>query len=431
MLVGWLALNFLPIHAVPQPQYHSVRPSESTSVSIGLAKHCSKAVPISAAEFHSRQDKLAQTLHALNATAYIAEPGADALYYANLSMSSWKLSERPLLLVITPDASDSELVKAKVSILTPKFETARARLLPIAFQDVTFLEWAEEANPYEMVKPALAEADAAGTIFVDGHARHFIVDGLQSAFPTATVKSSPTEIRQLRERKSKAELELMKCANEATVLAIRETRKKMYIGIRESETSALIEAAFKGAGLKDGGCLTLFGENAALPHGSGADRKLGVHDFALLDCGASLHGYPSDVTRTFALNDSQISAEQKRIWNAVWGAQNIAFTTAEAGVVAKRIDKAARLFLSLNGLDQYFTHRLGHGIGLEGHEDPYINGGSETVLKTGHSFSDEPGVYIEGDIGVRLEDCFYIADDGQPVYLTAGVGGVATSPWEP
>lgn len=259
MLVGWLALNFLPRYTVPQLQHSSTRPSDSTFVSIGLAEHCSKAVPISAAEFHSRQDKLAQTLHALNATAYIAEPGADALYYANLSLSDWRLSERPLLLVITPDATDSESVKAKVSILTPKFETARARLLPIAYKDVTFLEWAEEANPYEMVKPALAKAGAGDTIYVDGHARHFIVDGLQSAFPTATVKSAPTEVRQLRERKSKAELELMKCANEATVLAIRETREKMYIGIRESETSALMAAAFKAAGLKDGGCLALFG----------------------------------------------------------------------------------------------------------------------------------------------------------------------------
>ncbi|KIY60903.1 Creatinase/aminopeptidase [Cylindrobasidium torrendii FP15055 ss-10] len=169
--------------------------------------------------------------------------------------------------------------------------------------------------------------------------------GNNSAFPTATGKSLLTEIRQLCEKKSKAELELIKCANDPTVLAIRETRKKMYFGIRESETSALMEAAFKVAGLKNGGCLTLFGENAALPHGGGTDRKLGVHDFALLDCRACLYEYPSNVARTFALYDSRILAEQKRIWGAVSGTQNIAFTTAEVGVVAKRIDKAAHLFL--------------------------------------------------------------------------------------
>ncbi|KAK0185836.1 peptidase M24, structural domain-containing protein [Armillaria mellea] len=378
--------------------------------------HCSHLGPLPASEFHARLTTLGETLTALNASAYIVEPGASALYYTNVSSSHWHLSERPLLLIV--DAS------ARVTVLTPKFEGTRARLLSIP-SDVEWVEWAEEEVPYKQLP------DIEGTVFVDGSIRHFIVDGLRAAFPKATVVAAPAEIRQLRERKSEGELELLKCANEATLLAIRHTHKQMRIGIRESEARQLVARALADAGLKDGGCLTLFGENAALPHGSGTDRRLGPGDFALFDCTASLHGYWSDVTRTLALPASTIPDTHLQIWNFVHSAQNIAFQTARAGVVAKRVDEAPRLFLGLAGYAKYFTHRLGHGIGLEVHEDPYLNGGSEIILQTGHTFSDEPGVYIEGKVGVRLEDCFYIAQNGSTVYLTAGVGGPASSPWKP
>ncbi|KAF8919337.1 Creatinase/aminopeptidase [Mucidula mucida] len=405
-------------------------PSSSLDLDFPEIKgYCSNTLPIAASEFHQRQSSLAKVLHSLNASAYIAEPGASAAFYGNLSTSNWWLSERPLLLIVTPESTSGE-VAPKVSVLTPKFETTRAKMLPIPFNGtVEYTEWREEVNPYERVAPMISST--SGTIFVDGTIRHFIVDGLQKAFPLATIVTAPLEIRQLRERKSEAELGLMKCANEATLLSIREVRKKLFIGIRESQARKMIAAALKSTGLSDGECLTLFGENAALPHGSGTDRALGVSDFALFDCTASLHGYGSDVTRTVALDVSKIPLVHRAIWNHVHGAQNTAFQTAKAGAVAKEVDRAARLYLSLSGNDKYFTHRLGHGIGLEVHEDPYLNGGSETILQTGHAFSDEPGVYIEGKVGVRLEDCFYIAEDGKAVYLTAGVGGAAESPVSP
>ncbi|KAG7453006.1 Creatinase/aminopeptidase [Guyanagaster necrorhizus] len=382
------------------------------------ASHCSHLGPLSVSEFDTRLATLAQTLTTPNASAYIAEPGASGLYYANVSNSHWHLSERPLLLIV--DAS------ARLRVLTPKFEGTRARLLPIPFE-VEWVEWAEDENPYEQIP------EIEGTVFVDGSIRHFIVDGLQSAFPKATVSAAPVEIRQLRERKSEGELALLRCANEATLMSIRRVHKQLHVGIRESDARTLAARTLADAGLKDGGCLTLFGENAALPHGSGTDRRLRPDDFALFDCTASLHGYWSDVTRTVALprGVSTIPSTHLQIWNAVRTAQRIAFETARAGVLAKRVDEAPRLFFSLAGYAKYFTHRLGHGIGLEVHEDPYLNGASEVVIQTGHTFSDEPGVYIEGQVGVRLEDCFYIAHDGSAVYLTAGVGGTASSPWNP
>ncbi|PBK87456.1 peptidase M24 [Armillaria gallica] len=340
--------------------------------------HCSHLGPFPASEFHTRLSTLGETLTALNAS--IAEPSASALYYANASSSHWHLSERPLLLIV--DAS------ARVTFLTPKFEGTRARLLSIP-SDVEWAEWVEDGDPYKQLP------DIEGTVFVDGSIHHFIVDGLRTAFPKNTVIAAPIEIRQVPERKSEGELELSKCANEATLLAIRLTHKQMHVGIRESEARQLVARSLTDAGLKYGGFLTLFGENAALPHGSGTDRRLGPSDFALFDCTAFLHGYWSDVTRTLALPASTIPDTHFQIWNF------------------------------------YLTHRLGHGIGLEVHEDPFLNGGSEAILQIEHTFSDEPGVYIEGKVGVRLEDCFYIAQNGSAVYLTAGVGGHASSPWKP
>ncbi|KAJ6618365.1 peptidase M24, structural domain-containing protein [Mycena sp. CBHHK59/15] len=391
-----------------------------------LVKHCDHLGPITATEFQARQKSLAVTLHDLNASAYIAEPGASALFYGNLSKSDWGLSERPLLLLITPKQVGDKL-EAKVSILTPKFEATRAKMLYIASTDVTFIEWAEESDPYEHALSILS--DTPGTIFVDGSIRNFIVDGLRAAHPQALVSTAPHEIKRLRERKSPSEIELMKCANEATVLSIRAAvHEKLYFGIRESEARAMMKVTLMSAGLEDGGCLTLFGENAALPHGSGTDRMLGKSDFALFDCTASLHGYRSDVTRTVALPGSEIPEEHLSIWYHVRSAQIAASHAAHEGAIAADVDKAARSYLNNTG---YFTHRLGHGIGLEVHEDPYLNGGSKSILETGHTFSNEPGIYMEGKVGVRLEDCFYIHDDGSSVFLTDGVGGQAKSPWRP
>ncbi|KAJ7168239.1 peptidase M24, structural domain-containing protein [Mycena crocata] len=390
-----------------------------------VAKHCEHLGPITAAEFKARQNSLARTLNELNASAYIAEPGASSLYFGNISNSNWGLSERPLLLMITPQQTEHEVI-AKISILTPVFEAPRAKMLPVSSEAVTFIEWAEESDPYEHAMSILS--DEPGPVFVDGYARNFIVDGLRNAHPQAMVSSAPYEIKRLRERKSTAEIELLKCVNEATVLAIRAVHQKLHFGIRESTARAMMRDALGASGLKEGGCLTLFGENAALPHGAGTDRALGQADFALFDCTASLHGYKSDVTRTVALRDSSIPEEHLKIWYSVRSAQSSALSTAHEGVVAAEVDKAARSSLNHS---TYFTHRLGHGIGLEVHEDPYLNGGSKTVLETGHAFSNEPGIYIVGKVGVRLEDCFYIQHDGSSVFLTAGVGGQAKSPWSP
>ncbi|VDC05991.1 unnamed protein product [Peniophora sp. CBMAI 1063] len=392
-----------------------------------LRTHCANIAPITGEEFLSRQNALAEVLHNAGGASYIAEPGASAGYFANLSGQAWGLSERPLLLIVSPTVS-SDKVLPKITILTPTFEATRAKGLALAGNDIEYVSWAEYENPFEVaVGAGVLSADSP--VYVDGMTRQFIVAGFQAQ--GARVEVAPTEVKLLRERKSAAEIEILKCVNEATVLAVRAVRERMHIGSRESEVQALVADALGFAGLTGGWGLVLFGENAALPHGSGSDRELGPEDFALLDIGGSLHGYVSDVTRTFALQETKLSSRQLDIWNLVQAAQTQGLKTAGGGVIAKDVDAAARSVITVAGLGKYFTHRLGHGIGLEVHEAPYLVGGSKDVLRPGHTFSDEPGVYIEGEVGVRLEDCFYIDADGSAVYLTEGVGGQALSPWQP
>ncbi|EJD05791.1 Creatinase/aminopeptidase [Fomitiporia mediterranea MF3/22] len=395
-----------------------------------LASHCADVKPITAFEFLTRQQSLAEALHVLNASAYIAEPGANAQFFGNISTGTWFLSERPLLLIITPDSESNGSVNPRVSILTPSFEATRARLLAVPAQgNVSFFEWPEDVNPYEIAVSALS--DRTGPIYIDGGMRKFIADGLASALPNNTVLSAPLEIRSLRERKSPAEIELLRCASEVTLLAIRAVREELRIGMTESEARRLMTSALSDADLSDPFVLGLFGENAALPHGSGSDRVLGKEDYILFDTGGILHGYHSDITRTFALKESTIPTDHLEVWFTVHAAQSAALRAARNGSLTRRVDEAARTVISTAGYGKFFTHRLGHGIGLEVHEAPYLRGGSSDIIRPGHVFTDEPGIYIEGKVGVRHEDAFYVSEDGTSVLLTAGVGGQASSPWRP
>ncbi|CAA7267911.1 unnamed protein product [Cyclocybe aegerita] len=444
-----------------------------------LKYHCADVPPISKDEYLTRQTDLAELLHTLGGKAYIAEPGANTQFYANFSNTNWRLSERPLLLLISPTVSKSPAgetrVQPQMTILTPKFEATRAKKLPIPTVDglpVKYAKWAEEENPYSVAlspygcsasAPSHARDPEGGIIFVDDNVRKFIDDGLKHARPdTIQVLTAVPAITAMRERKSAAEIKILKCANEATLLAVREVHKQLYPGIRESQARSAVASILGAAGLMNGGCLTLFGENAALPHGSGTDRTLAESDFALFDCTASLHGYWSDVTRTVSLGPSHLSAHQREIWEQVYAAQGVALSVARNGTRTGLVDESVRKMLLGVGYGQYFTHRLGHGIGLEVHEHPYLRGGNNQIIEIGHTFSNEPGIYIEGEgkqfvsmciviwrfgsrgkqgiitdsdedlqVGVRLEDCFYIAADGKAVLLTEGVGGQARAPWLP
>ncbi|KAI0295565.1 peptidase M24, structural domain-containing protein [Russula brevipes] len=335
-----------------------------------LYSHCAHIQPTAESSSLHRQRALASALCAFNVSAYMAEPGATAAYFANISGSAWGLSERPYggdgYGAQDPHAYGATTAVARIAILAPQFEATRAGLLPVPASrthGVSYITWADDADPYEVAVAALsaprADADpdpdlgssssASRVIFVDGSLRHFIVDGLARTASRVRVAIVPEEIRRLRERKSSDELESSN----------------------------------------------------------------------LIDCGGSLYGYKSD-------RDEDESTPTKRhvtLWNLVHEAQALAVNAAHAGAVTGAVDYAARDFLKGFGI-AHFTHRLGHG-----HESPYLRGSFDVVFEVGHTFSNGPGIYIEGEVGVRIEDCFYIGHDMKAVYLTAVVGKPPTFPW--
>ncbi|KIO29190.1 hypothetical protein M407DRAFT_70902, partial [Tulasnella calospora MUT 4182] len=395
--------------------------------------HCSHIRPPSPDTFHRRQAGLIDALLSVGATAFIAEPGSTGHYFANVSLQDWRLSERPLLLVIAPTEGSKTSLEPRIIILTPKFEGTRARLrllLP-SKRPVEFVEWPEDENPYNVLSRHFhntQDRNASLTAILDDPMRLFVADGLSEAGWTRGNRQS--QIRMIRESKTEEEIEILKCANEVTLLAIRAVRQNMYIGMRESEANEWMKQALVRASRctqRIGLALTIFAVNAALPHGGAPDKILERQDLITFDVGGTLHGYWSDVTRTFALPESHIPSRHLEIWNVVKEAQNAAFKVAVKGVKAKDVDRAARSVIEKAGFGEFFGHRLGIGIDL--HESPYLRGDSQDHLAVGNTFSNEPGIYIEREIGVRLEDCFVVEEDGSPLLLTSGVGGPARSPW--
>jgi Xaa-Pro aminopeptidase len=238
-----------------------------------LRAHCANSTPISSHTFLARQQALAQVLHHEHLGAYIAEPGASATYFANISAREWDTSERVFLVVVTPVVSEDGEVDAQVSVLAPKFEEDRARLLEIpSKRPVRYVTWAEEQSPYRALMKALGED--VGIITADEAIRLFVSEGLKDV--RLDVKMAPPFVRALRERKGDEELALMRCANEVsvpdkeahttlkacyqvTVLAIRAVRERMHIGIRESEVGRMMDLALDTAGLTGTFALVQFG----------------------------------------------------------------------------------------------------------------------------------------------------------------------------
>jgi Xaa-Pro dipeptidase len=217
--------------------------------------------------------------------------------------------------------------------------------------------------------------------------------------------------------KSPAELALLRRANVATKAAIARVAPEIAPGMRESEIAAKIRAAQRAAGLVDIWALALVGANAAFPHGTDNERVLDPGDAVLVDTGGSLHGYRSDISRTWFVGDPP--AEVCDAWAIVLEAQARALAGMRPGIPCGSIDALARATIDAAGHGpgyRRFTHRLGHGIGLEVHEDPYLVGGAETLLAPGMVMSNEPGIYVPDAWGIRIEDIAVITEDGAEVF---------------
>jgi len=368
-----------------------------------LAGFCDGIAPPDGNEHQGNIDRLRQALAAAGHGAFVTEPGATMQY---LSGVRWGRSERPFLLVVPCEAERSWVV--------PAFEERTAREQP-EVDAAAVAVWQEHESPYEVLAAELEGRGLRGrSVAVDPQLRHFVVEGLRTALGAGRVVDGAAVVDGVRMRKQPAELARLRRANEATKAALqRVAETAVREGMRQSELAEHVRRAQERAGLTEVWVLALFGPSAAFPHGTADDRVLHEGDLVLVDTGGSLHGYRSDITRTWALGTPP--AEARRAWSVVAEAQHAAIEAIRPGVACGDVDATARAVIDAAGFGpgyHRFTHRLGHGIGLEVHEHPYLVPGSTRILEPGMTMSVEPGIYVPGAFGVRIEDIVAVTDEG-------------------
>ena len=356
--------------------------------------------PISETERAQRREKAQRLMKQLGFSAMLIEPGANMTYFAGID---WGRSER-LFAFLLP-------VTGKPVVISPAFEQQRAEDQVNGRFDVRV--WQEDQNPEALVADTLRDLGfGAGRLAIDPSARTFVSTELALVRPAAQLGTAAIIVNQCRGVKSAHEIEIMRFANQKTLEAYRAAFKTLKIGMTQAELAKNVSDAMAKLGYQ-GGALVLFGESSAYPHGLPKPRSLEENQVVLVDGGLSVHGYPSDMTRTVVFGTP--SPEAQKVFDIVHEAQARALAFAAPGKKCGEVDAVARKVITDAGYGpdyRTFTHRLGHGIGLEGHEWPYLVRGSQIVLEPGMTFSDEPGIYQYGKFGIRLEDILAITETG-------------------
>jgi len=357
------------------------------------------------AEYAERRERCRKVLGDLGYDAVVVEAGV-ALGY--LTGARWWPSERPLLYIL-PKRGDAAWVG-------PAFEEGTLREAFVG--DADLRGWQEHESPYELAFGALRDRSAAGgRIALDPAMRSFVVEGLRRAAGSAEIGADAPVLDRLRMRKTDAELARLRRANLATKASLAAVARHVEVGMTEADVDAMLRTAQTTAGLSSIWTLVAFGENAAFPHGTKDKHPLKAGEFVLVDTGGKLHGYCSDITRTWPVGP--ISAAQKKAWNAVRDAHRAGLAAIKPGAPCGGADAAARRVMEAAGFGadyQSFSHRLGHGIGLQIHERPYLVRDNALPLAPGMTMSNEPGIYIRGQLGIRLEDIVAVTDDGAEVF---------------
>ena len=301
--------------------------------------------------------------------------------------------------------------------VTPAFEASRIRSLcetasGSATLSANVLPWDEHENAAEIFAAALRERQLTKVV-TDPDVRARFVHPIETALGTS-VESGAAIARELRGVKTEREIEILRSAQERTQAAIRAVYEVTEPGMRSSDVGALAHFAQQTLGLDGTWDLSLAGPSGAFPHGDEVDRELEKGSVMLLDTGGRLHGYCSDTTRTWTVG-AKPTDEVQRVWDATRAAQHAAFEAMRPGARTGDVDKAARSALGEAGFDDgygHLSHRLGHGIGVEIHEPPYLDGGSDVVMEPGMCFTNEPGIYQPGKFGLRIEDICFITESG-------------------
>ena len=374
----------------------------------GLRPMTAGAAPISPDERRARIAKLQRLMVDGGVGAMIVESGSSLDYFTGVQ---WWRSERTTAAVIP--------ARGAVVIVTPAFEEPSVRETLAVGDDVR--PWNEHESPFERIVGALKDRGlASGKIAFEDTTRLFIVDHVRQAGGGAyEVVSGDALVRACRLIKSPAELALMQLANSITLEAIRHAHGAVKPGMGPGEINDLIGVATTAQGGGWDGGLVLLNEASAYPHGSHQKQAVREGSVVLIDVGCTVHGYTSDISRTWIIGAP--SPKQRKVWATVKRGQEIALETAKIGAPVGSIDDAVRAYYEKEGWGPGYklpglSHRTGHGIGMDVHEAPYLVHGDATPLAAGMCFSDEPGLYIPGEFGIRLEDCWYMTDGGPKTF---------------
>lgn len=367
-----------------------------------------QAKPITIMERQERLERARRFMREHHIDAIMLIGGTSLNYFSGID---WWLSERTFTLILP--------AKGEPFFVCPGFEESRAReqIKRGLFANPDLRIWQENENPYQRVAQGLKDRGiASGRIGIEETVWFVYSDGVAHAAPGVTFTSATPVTAGCRMHKTQHEINLLQLANTVTIKAYEAAWRSMKPGMTQQDFARMVEDAHTRLGFR-GGASVQVGRYSALPHGSIEPQKVEEGTILLIDGGCTVEGYHSDISRTFVLGKP--SEEMNKIFRIVHRAQAAALKQARPGVAAQSVDAAARKAIEEAGYGpgyKYFGHRVGHGIGMDDHEWPYLVGGDTLALEPRMSFSDEPGIYIPGAFGVRLEDCMHITEDGAKLF---------------
>ena len=365
--------------------------------------------PIAPAERLQRLRRAQELMAEFGLGCVIVEAGPSLDYYTGIQ---WWRSERLTAAVIP--------VKGDPIVVTPFFE--KPSIQEMLQVPVEIRTWNEDEEPLKLVRDFITQHAGDGLIGFEETNRFFIFDRLrEEIWDRGSIVSANSVVRAQRMIKSPTEIALMQVAADITAASLRYAGERTKEGMTAAEIDAMIAAAHKKLGGSYDGGLVLLGEAAAYPHGSKKPHVVTRGEVVLLDVGCSVHGYQSDISRTYVLGDP--SPEVRKVWEQMRRGQDIAMAAAKIGAPAGSVDDAVRHAYESWGYGPGYklpgtSHRTGHGIGMEGHEPVNLVHGETTPLAPGMCFSNEPGIYLPGKFGVRLEDCFHMTAAGPKWFTT-------------
>ncbi len=374
-----------------------------------LKSRKSEAAPIPREERQERFDRARKLMSENTLDAIVLMEGTSLRYFTGIR---WWGGERAFALVLP--------ARGAPFYVCPAFEEGRAREQMANAPDgpqPDLRVWQEDESPYRLIAQGLQERGiSTGKLGIEETIRFVFADGIAKAAPQATITSATPVTAGCRMTKSAHEIALMRLAAQVTLAVYEAVYHALREGMTQHDVGNLIERAYGRMGFP-GDASVMVGEFTASPHGSTTPQIIREGSIIMIDDGCTVEGYQSDITRTFVLGKA--TDKMNRVFDIVLRAQSAALAAAHPGVECGSVDAAARKVIIDAGYGpdyKYFTHRLGHGLGMDGHEWPYLVRGNTTKLQANVTTSNEPGIYIRGEFGVRIEDDMHVTEAGAELF---------------